>query len=93
MDNHTAPRALPPIAPTRRTPWQEYERAVAVSRQWRQAWEMTNQHQHLLLADACERMAQEWLRVAHRFNDISNSVFEHETNKFAPARVRELELT
>jgi hypothetical protein len=66
---------------------------LAVSRQWRHAWKTTKQHRYLVLADACERMAQEWLGVAYRFKDISSSVFEHETNKLAPARVRELELT
>jgi hypothetical protein len=93
MGDRSAPKALPPNRPTHLTPWQEYERAVAVSRQWRQVWETTHQHRYLVLANACQRMAQEWLGVAHRLNDISNSVFEHETSKLAPVRVRELELT
>jgi hypothetical protein len=93
MGNRIAPRSLPPNRATPLTPWQEYERAVAVSRQWLQAWEMTKQKQYLVLADACQRMAQEWLGVAHQFNDISRTVFEHETKKLAPELVPEFELT
>ena len=92
MGNRSAPIAPPPNRPPHLTPWQEYERAVAVSCQWRQIWGTTHQHRYLVLANACQRMAQEWLGVAQRLNDISSSVFEHETNKLASERVPELEL-
>ena len=69
-----------------------YERAVVVSRQWRKAWEQTNQQRYLLLANACQQMAREWLAIAHRSHEISRSVFEHEADKLAPPREHELEL-
>ena len=92
MDGCILQRARPPAQPKRLTPWQEYERAVVVSRQWREAWERTNQQRYLLVANACQQMAQEWLGVAHRSHEISRSVFEHEVGKLAPPREPELEL-
>jgi hypothetical protein len=92
MDNRTAPRTVPPTRPTHLTPWQEYERAAVVSRQWRKAWEKTHEHRYRVLAEACQQMAQEWLEVAHRLRDISADIFQHETNKLAPESVPELEL-
>ena len=92
MDHRVRHRARPSAQSTHLTPWQEYERAVVVSRQWREAWERTNQQRYLLVANACQQMAQEWLGVAHRSHEISRSVFEHEVGKLAPPREPELEL-
>jgi hypothetical protein len=50
---------------------EEYGRAINVSRQWVDCWQKTKDPRHLSLADACQEMAQQWLKIAQQERQIA----------------------
>ena len=86
MDNMIPPTHLP----KRPTPLEEYRRAVAVQAQWRALWDKTRNRRHLSAALTCQRMAQDWLKIAVRQRQISDAEFRRENNKLTVPKKLEL---
>jgi hypothetical protein len=81
MNDHILSTAQLPARPGRFTPWEEYGRAIKVSRPWFECWQKTKDPRHLCLADACQDMAEQWLSLAHQQHQISNNTFKRESEK------------
>jgi hypothetical protein len=91
MDDLIFSLARPPARPGRPTHREEYERAVTVSRQWFDCWERTKDPRHLLVAQACQEVAHQWLKSAHKERRMSSSTVTRENDKLMPTPTRELE--